>query len=397
MSEDTVIKFILEEEAGRQIAAGGGPAPGPPAGWQSQYEAIRFGGAIPSPPIPVLGPSGPGIPGGYTFHERPPAPGAPGAATPSPTAPGDRLTAALENLTSAIRVPGKPPVRVPRAEAAPERVDYLEPAGPPPAPPPVASDEEPESEASRPPDWAAGAIGFRAGGAVARATGSPTMGGLASGGAQRGMGALASIGPAGVAAIATVGGIVLAGVALKETFDKLVSVTDSAAESIASVSPLVAGARAQAEVAQIQMQLRRAERIGPEMAAWTTARSQADIAIEDLKTAVVQDIAPTLTKIFELVKDSVVGVHAFYELVTQKLSWFETGIIATNPGQIPAMIQKHWGEYQEIVKRILDALEGPSIAMEQWEEFFTEVPEKWQPQNWANFPQAPVPQHPGIF
>lgn len=281
MPDDTIIKFILEEETPRQTGAAGvpAPAPGPPTaaapGWQSQYEGIRYRGAIPAPP---------------------PAPGTPGAATQPPVDPADRLAAAMEGLTSAIRAPAKPPVR---ARPAPER--YVRPE--------VVPEEEPEEpeepEAPQIPGWATAAVGPFAGAIGARATGSATAGGVIGMGAARGVGALAAAGPPGMIAAATIGAVVVAGTALKETFDKLRATANELATSIEGVSGPVAAAMAMSEVRATMMQLRRAERVGPQLAEYVTARSRLEMSFEDLKTTVMKPLIPLVTDILRGMRDLV--------------------------------------------------------------------------------------------
>lgn len=391
MPDDTTIKFVLQDESGGAPASGsGGQSPGGTLpGWQGQYEAVRFGGgAIPPPPDPSASVQGPlGRSEGRQFGAGA-IPEAPPAAGLSPQA---SLISAINQLRGAIQGEGGPQ--------------------PPPAPPPVQGQPE-EGGASVPP-WMEQVGGSFAASAVARGTGSVTMGTGAGVLAQKGIGALARSGPVGIAIAGAVTGLVVGGTAVKEVFDKLVDVTDRAVDSIAGLSPDVAQAKAGADVAHLGAMLRRSDTAGSELAAYTRARSDLSVAIEDLKTTLIRDIAPLLTKVIEVGADSVDTGHAMVE-TGKEMNTAELGVIGASLGAIAGLIpgghgtaalgtimaiwNRRYGEVKRNLEEIRDKRDDLGSTMEQWEDFFTKISPEWNhPANIGVMPPEKVPQQVGIF
>jgi hypothetical protein len=73
------------------------------------------------------------------------------------------------------------------------------------------------------------------------------------------------------------------------------------ADRLARFSPDITGARAQATVAQIIGDMRRAERIGPELGEFIQARSEFQQAAQDTLTEIIKPLIPLATAFFEAV------------------------------------------------------------------------------------------------
>lgn len=67
---------------------------------------------------------------------------------------------------------------------------------------------------------------------------------------------------------------------------------DDMAEGMTEFSGDVAGATAEAENRRIMTELNRAERLGPDMARWVEARSEASESIEEIKIMLLQEVLP---------------------------------------------------------------------------------------------------------
>jgi hypothetical protein len=135
---------------------------------------------------------------------------------------------------------------------------------------------------------AQGGIGGTIGGLVGSATGSPTVGGLAGAGAS----ALAGAGPAGLAIGAFLSAVTIGTEVLTSLFNRL----DALEPEIAQFSGAVASAAAMRGVTEIQTNLDRAERIGPELAALIDARADMAKSLASIETSLLSVIIPQLTE-----------------------------------------------------------------------------------------------------
>lgn len=138
--------------------------------------------------------------------------------------------------------------------------------------------------------------GSSVGAAVGSATGSGLAGTAAGMGASMGVSALASAGPVGLA----VAGIVAGGLVLQQAFSKLSDMASKAAESIKDINGEVATAYSEREIAQMNQDMRRSDRMGSELADQVRAETDLDIAIQELGDNVTELFLPFVTEVTEV-------------------------------------------------------------------------------------------------
>lgn len=138
--------------------------------------------------------------------------------------------------------------------------------------------------------------GSSVGAAVGSATGSGLAGTAAGMGASMGVSALASAGPVGLA----IAGIVAGGLVLQQAFSKLSDMASKAAESIKDINGEVATAYSEREIAQMNQDMRRSDRMGSELADQVRAETDLDIAIQELGDNVTELFLPFVTEVTEV-------------------------------------------------------------------------------------------------
>jgi len=140
------------------------------------------------------------------------------------------------------------------------------------------------------------AIGPSVGAGVAATTGSPTAGGIAGTMAGSAAGALGAMGPIGLA----IGGIVLAGTALKESFQAMTKSIDGAVESVEKYSGAVAGAQAVAQVRELETRIERGRRLGGRLAGYVDIQSQVQRTLEEIRTEFISTLLPLVRNLLEV-------------------------------------------------------------------------------------------------
>ncbi len=199
-----------------------------------------------------------------------------GGAAPSrgPTAPGGTAPGGIPS--GSRRVPGGG--QFPRGTIAP-------PVQPPPfvKPPPV----QPRPRALDPSRRAISTIGTAGGVAGAAAAGN-----VAGAASRASAGIVAAVGgPVGIAVAAVAAGFGIAAIAAR----KFAQVVESQTNKLAGFSAPLSAAQAQTEIRRELALMRRAQRIGPELAAAENLRSKFETAITDLGT----EILAVLLKLLE--------------------------------------------------------------------------------------------------
>ena len=134
-------------------------------------------------------------------------------------------------------------------------------------------------------------------GALSRIPGiGPVLGGAG--------GALASLGPVGIAAGAVTGaftGLRIATSKLDEVFERL-------ADDIAPLSMAVSQAEAERELSELQLRLRRAELLGPDVAEGVRAQTRSAAAVEQLRTDLLSLLLPVANEIRGELGNLTIGV-----------------------------------------------------------------------------------------
>lgn len=162
-------------------------------------------------------------------------------------------------------------------------------------------------------ETAKGAVPSFVAGGVGAATGSGTLGGVAGTATSSAMAGGAMGGPLGVA----IGATVVATVALVEVFGKLKRAVGETADSIGEYSPDVARAEGYAELRHELSMIRRAEKVGKEMGEYTTAESKLQNSLDDLKTTIVRDIGPAVTKMLTWTTGLTVVIDEVWKLASK--------------------------------------------------------------------------------
>lgn len=163
---------------------------------------------------------------------------------------------------------------------------------------------------------AQGAVSAAAGfGAVSAARGiagkaaAGNVTGAAAGAA--GVGATALGGPVGVAVAGVVAGFAVAAVAVRAFAKAIESQTDK----LAVFSVPLSAAQAQTQIRREQALLRRAQRLGPELASAERLRSRFEDAISDLGTEILSVLLEMLDAMRPLIEVVIVGMKLFAEFL----------------------------------------------------------------------------------
>lgn len=137
----------------------------------------------------------------------------------------------------------------------------------------------------------ANSLGGMLGGAVGTLSGSATVGGVAGGAATAGASAALAAGPVGIA----VAGVVLASVALAETFQLLRKEATQLAEQIKEVNGPLAIAYAERQVASFQKDIQIGQRMGSDLANQVRAETELALALRELKSEVLKPLLPLIS------------------------------------------------------------------------------------------------------
>ncbi len=87
----------------------------------------------------------------------------------------------------------------------------------------------------------------------------------------------------------------------------------SLANKLSEFSPELAQTGAESELRRMQVEFRRAQQMGPELARYSQVRSELDISIEEIKLTLVQQLLPLATKLAEGTSNLADNVQAFVE------------------------------------------------------------------------------------
>lgn len=173
----------------------------------------------------------------------------------------------------------------------------------------------------------AGGSGFVSG-AVRGLAGAAASAGLSGGGGGGLAGAAAGIAGSGLLLpVAAVAGALLG---LKITVDAVAAANRRAsqlintlADNIGEFSADITRARAEQEIAEIGVRLRRARALGSDLARGIEAETRLQRSIEDLKTSIIKDLLPIIVDFRVLFADSMAGltnlVRQIRELVPDEL------------------------------------------------------------------------------
>lgn len=287
--EDTTLKIILEDQGGQQPAPKGPSTPG----GRPQLGLVKYSDQADQADIPP---------------PPPPPPGTTGAATPDATQDGinaqlGTLSQSLTNLTSAVQA------------------------------------TTPESAGQAPAEDGGGGLGAPGARTLAsfgaaigtKVTGSATIGGLAGVGAGSLAAGLSALGPVGMGVAAALAAVTVAGTALVESFKAVSRQADVLTTSIRDVSPDVMQAEAIADIRMLMLQMGRAQRLGPALAERVTAKSNLDIAIENLRTEFMEPLLPMITSITENIT-LLVQLYTFALENLKALIAANQGLLAMIPG-----------------------------------------------------------------
>lgn len=134
---------------------------------------------------------------------------------------------------------------------------------------------------------------------MAVASAAPAAGAAAGGGAafgNIGIPMAAAMASAATAALAVGGALAIAAYGLH----KLNQSADEAATRLSQFNAPIATAKAQAEVADVQGEMRRGQQLAPQLVEFTQAQSKADQAWKDLVANLLQTLLPIATASQEL-------------------------------------------------------------------------------------------------
>lgn len=149
---------------------------------------------------------------------------------------------------------------------------------------------------------AAGFGGIRAAQGLASKAAVGNVAGAAAGAA--GLGASALGGPVGIAVAATVGAFAVATIAVR----KFASTIESEVDKLAGFSLPLSIAQSQTQISRERALIRRAQQIGPELAAAEKLRSKFETKLTDLNTRILEvllDILDKLEPFFQFVLDRI--------------------------------------------------------------------------------------------
>lgn len=179
---------------------------------------------------------------------------------------------------------------------------------------------------------AAGAAAGAAGGAAGAAAGG-AAGGM--GGAAAGFTAGAPLGPPGMLVGALVGYLAgeqaadILGKAFKALADTVTDVDRALlqmSKDAAKYNAEVAQAQAVANLRDLVGQLQRAERLGPQLAEYTDARSQLAQDFHDAMTDIAEPVTELMTLGVELLRDGMDGILVITRLIKEITEWFHTDL-----------------------------------------------------------------------
>jgi len=195
---------------------------------------------------------------------------------------------------------------------------------------------------------AAAATGATAAGAAAATTAPAAAGGAAAGGAAGGLAALAAVtGPVGIALAALGATVGIAAYAAKKFGDAM----QAEASRLADWSAKISLAMAQSDINRQLAELRRAERLGDDLAEFESARSEAEIAFYELGTEIKHILLTLVKPLLPVIEElSKFMVHALERLgkIVDVLGWIWDKFSPTN-----SLIWKMW----EAVLRLVGILE----------------------------------------
>lgn len=159
----------------------------------------------------------------------------------------------------------------------------------------AAPDPEPQASAAggAPPKLPTTATDAAAGAGADGTAADAAAGAAEAGAALEGLAAVA--GPAAL----VIAGLAVSAVAVKKAFDVLTHYADERAASLRRFSSVIAAAEARQRAADIAQQQRQAQRLGPDLANFQSARASAGREIQRLKDAILQPLIKILTPIAE--------------------------------------------------------------------------------------------------
>jgi hypothetical protein len=136
----------------------------------------------------------------------------------------------------------------------------------------------------------------------------------------------------------------------RQAVDMVVDGFESLAGRLARFSPDLAVVKAQDRVAQIQGDIRRAQKLGPELAEFTRARTDFKQGAQDLMADIAKEMLPLVTTLVDMAK----GIFPLVKTVAQVI------------GDLFKLWQKFAIDSLTLLGNIIDVLNGPLGDVPDW-------------------------------